>query len=173
MPEKLKKLENDILDLFVKVNSDFGNDPVTAKITSLIFLSPAEISLEKLAEETGYSHATISSKTRMMVELGLIKKIPKPGTKRAFFWMEKDMKKIVRNGLKKMMDLKLRPIENNLPELIERYRKYSKEEEDREKLKIIKGYHEDVVFLTKEMEGMIGRIDRRIEEESKGRDSVR
>jgi DNA-binding transcriptional regulator GbsR (MarR family) len=90
MVNPAESVENRIIELFVNVCSEFGQDSSAAKIFSIIFLSPTEISLEELMEKTGYSRATISNKTRMLEKISHIRKLSKPGTKKCYFYMDKD-----------------------------------------------------------------------------------
>jgi len=159
--EDLKKAEERIIDLFVGVNSDFGNDAVCARLVSLIFLSPEEVSMESLVSSTGYSPSTICNKTRMLVEAGVLKKVGKPGTKKIFFSMEKDMKKVILGAFRKILKVKVAPIKDGLPERIAEYKKYIKksDKDSMEKLKIVENYLMDINVIEKKMAEFIKSLE--------------
>ncbi|MBD3314076.1 helix-turn-helix domain-containing protein [Candidatus Woesearchaeota archaeon] len=160
MAAKTEEIEKDILDLFVRVNADFGNDSTMAKILSVIYLSPEDISLEEIMDKTGYSAATISNKTKTLVNHGLIKRVSKPGTKKSYYSMEKDMKKILSNSLEKIIDVKIRPIKENMPGLIEEYsQSISKnDEEARKKLEIMKDHLRNAEIIEKDLREFIKKM---------------
>ena len=162
MSEKTKELDSRILDLFSRVNYEFGNDEATARLVGMIYMSPDEVSLEELSERTGYSTASISNKTRMLVNVGLVKKVHKPGTKKAYFYMEKDMKKIMCSAFRKALDVKIRPIKEKMPEIIEEYQKEVKkgraDENNEKKLKILQNYLKDIRVIEDKMTRMVNEL---------------
>ncbi len=160
MPEKTREIEEKMLDLFSRINYEFGNDDATARLAGMIYLSPKEVSLEELAERTGYSHASISNKTGMLINVGIIKKVRRPGTKKAYFYMEKDMKKLMCSTFKKVLELKLRPIKNRMPPLIEEYKKEVKkgDSESEQKLRILQNYLKDIKVIEEKMSRMVNEL---------------
>ncbi|MFX1251934.1 MAG: MarR family transcriptional regulator [Promethearchaeota archaeon] len=58
-----------------------GAEAIVGRIVALIFLSPAPLTQEQIAEKTGYSRAQISRHLKRLVQVGLLTNRSKPGTK--------------------------------------------------------------------------------------------
>lgn len=158
MVDEEPSLEMESVELLTNVNIMAGGDPAQAKIVSYIYLSPEEISVAELIKKTGYSAATICNKTKALVNLGLLKRVSKAGTKKAFFFMEKDMKKTQGNILKKIIEVKLKPLKENLPKIIKKHSQKNKKE-DLKRLEIIKDMLEQINFLEKIINDTLKKIE--------------
>jgi DNA-binding transcriptional regulator GbsR (MarR family) len=124
-------------------------DPLVSRIFMILFLEPEEVSLEELSERTGYSLASIHNKMKLLEKVGHLKKIRKPGTKKVFYYMEKDMMKTFRDMLERTYHQHIEPAKDFLPQFIERYRKERLTEPEKKKLDIIIRYHKQLLKMEK------------------------
>ncbi len=141
-------LEKEIVDLIVRVNENFGADPGVSRIIGHLYISPLGLSMEDLIKKTGYSAATISNKTQVLVRTGIIQRKHQPGTKKAFFYMDKDMKQLNAEIFKRVLELKVKPLKQELPKIVERHEKSKKiGNKEKEQLKIIKKWEEQIRYM--------------------------
>jgi HTH-type transcriptional regulator, osmoprotectant uptake regulator len=115
-----------------------GFDEITSKVTGVLFIETKEISLEELAKKTGYSLSGVCNSLKFLSGSGLVKKSRKPGSRKVYLYMEKDLMAFSIRIMKKKYEEVILPSKQRLPEIIKKY-KGSKEE-----LKIIKKYYGQV-----------------------------
>lgn len=132
--------EKEFTTLMEKLCLMEGLDSLLSKIIALAFISPEEISMDEIAEKTGYSLASISLKANMLAQLGIISKTGKPHSRKQYLYMEKDVMKMALAHVKKDLT-QTEIIKSELPAIIEKFEKQAKKEEDQKKLKIIKKYY--------------------------------
>jgi HTH-type transcriptional regulator, osmoprotectant uptake regulator len=144
--------EKEFIDFEADVGKSTGQDPLASKLFMMLFLEPGELSMEELAEKTGYSLASIHNKMKILERVGHVKKIRKPGTKKVFYHMEKDMIKTFSEMMESTYHLRLKPTMEFLPQLIEKYKGAKLTEKERQKMEIIKRYYSQLAKVEKVME---------------------
>ena len=143
----MRELEKDFLDLFHNVLRTYGLSDLCVKVTGLLYLEPDEVSMEELAEKTGYSLASISNTMKLLESLGMVERVRKPKTKKIFFYMEKNLIRINISKLKAVRDNAFKPIEEYTTQIISKYRNKVKSEKDKRKLQIIENYHKQALMF--------------------------
>jgi len=141
--------EREFIDFQVELAKNSGMDPLVSRIFMILFIEPGELSMEELAEKTGYSLASVHNKLKLLEKVGHLKKIKKPGTKKVFYYMEKDMMKTFRDMLENTYHQHIEPAKEFLPKLIEKYRKSKLTESEKKKLDIIIQYHKQLLKMEK------------------------
>jgi len=144
--------EKEFIDFEAEVGKNAGMDPLASKLFMILFLEPTELSMEDLAERTGYSLASIHNKMKLLEKVGHVKKIRKPGTKKVFYFMEKDMIKTFSEIMESTYHLRIKPTVAFLPQLIEKYRGAKLTDVERQKMEIIKRYNSQLSKVEKVME---------------------
>ena len=145
---KENSLEKEVVDLIVGVNENFGADHAVSRVIAHLYISPSGLSMSELVKKTGYSSATISNKTQALVRTGIIQRKHQPGTKKAFFYMDKDMRQLNAEIFKRVLELKVKPLQQELPRIIEKYEKSKKtSSKEKEQLEIIKAWEEQIRFM--------------------------
>lgn len=139
---------------------NFGMDNVSAKATCILFMSPKEVAIEDLANETGYSLASISNKMRMLERIGMIKRVKKPKSKKVYYYMEKDIIKIFRNKIEIARQVEIDPAKKLIPEMIKKYDQKKLGEKEKEHLKIIKNYYKQVLKAEKGIEVLLKELEK-------------
>jgi DNA-binding transcriptional regulator GbsR (MarR family) len=141
----MEGLEDEFVQLLMDVGVNLGMDPLVVKLSGILFMSPEEVSLEELAEKTGYSLASVSNKMKLLEKTGNVRRIRKPKSKKEYYFVEKDALKLFRKKLELVHSEYIRPIEQRLPVIMEKYKNSRLNGSDRKKLQYIRGYHKQLV----------------------------
>lgn len=146
---KVAPFEQEFTDFFVRTMKSFGLDTLSAKIVSILFIEPDEVSMEELAKRTGYSLSSLCNKLHMLETAGQVRRRKHPGTKRVFYYMEKDLIKLLEGKLKTMIELYLNPALEAVPRITERYKNTNLSGDDRKKMAILINYQKQLVKMKK------------------------
>jgi DNA-binding transcriptional regulator GbsR (MarR family) len=142
-----------------KVN---GLDELTSRIMSHLYASPKELCLDELAEMCGYSLSAVSTAMKLLERAELVKRIRKKGSRKAFFFMEKNLMNYAIELLEKKYERIILKSKQVLPGIIASYKAKKLNDEERKKLKIIEDYYHQLLFGEKLMEkalGLFGKIN--------------
>jgi HTH-type transcriptional regulator, osmoprotectant uptake regulator len=153
---KTNEFEKEVIENGQKIMQGYGLDTVTSKIFMIVFIEPKEISLEDISKKSGYCLSSISTKASLLEKLGIITRVKKPGTKRVFFYMEKDMKTTLISKLEKAIMVEINPVLSSVPLLLEKYKDLKKSKDD--KLKKQYNIMEDYLEQTKKVEKIIYKM---------------
>jgi HTH-type transcriptional regulator, osmoprotectant uptake regulator len=143
--------EKEFIEFEAEVGKNAGMDPLASRIFMILFLEPKEISMEELAKRTGYSLASVHNKMKILEKVGHVKKIRKPGTKKVFYFMEKDMIKTFMEIMETTYNLRIQPTLVFLPELITKYSDAKLNEGEKQKMEIIRRYYSQLMKVNKVM----------------------
>ncbi|MCF7866062.1 hypothetical protein K9L67_02725 [Candidatus Woesearchaeota archaeon] len=147
-----KQFEEEMNGFFVSIIKGFGFDMLTSKLFSMLFIEPGEISMDDLAERTGYALSGISSKLKMLEGIGFIRKIKKPGSKKLYFIMDSDIKAIMRNKMQKGIEIEINPVKHKIPHILDKYKKQyelSKNDRFKKQYDIVRFYYKQIMQLEK------------------------
>ena len=81
--------------------------------------------------------------------MGIVKRIKKPGSKKIFLRIEKDMIKIFKEHLAKKEEKNIKLIKEKIPEIIKKYKHKAKTEKDKKKIKILENYYKQILKTEK------------------------
>ncbi len=151
---KESPFEADVIGFFQGIGRLSKLDTLTSTLIAILFLEPSEISMDELAERTGYSLASISNRLPMLESSGMVRRISRPGTKRVYLYMEKDHITMLRNQLIRREEIKLKAVKDALPALLAKYRGKLDDEADKKKLRIMEDYYRQLLHF----DGLIGKI---------------
>ena len=149
---------NEFIELMAQNFKQNGFDDCTSKVVGALYIEPREISLETLAEKTGYSLSAVSTAMKFILRVGMIKRIKKPHSRKVYFFMEKDMVACTLNHMKKNYELSLHMSKDALPKIIDKYRLNKKNDSD-EEFMIIKQYYDQVVAFEDIMKNFIDALE--------------
>jgi len=138
----------------MKVN---GFDDLSALIIGVLYMEPKEISLEELAQKTGYSLSGISTAMKMLSNMGCIKRLKKPKSKKVYFYMEKDILNSMLQVMKKKYTNILLRAKDEMPEIIKDYKKSDPKSNG---LKIVEDYYNMVLDFEGMMLKMIDMMEK-------------
>ena len=151
---KKNEFETEIEDFFTKIFRNFGLDMLSAKLITKLYLSVGEVSMDDLAEITGYSLSGVSTKLKFLEGVGMIEKRKNPGSKKIYFYMEKDLKRMMLSKLRKSRDVEITPVKQFLPGMLEKHKDLAKsnDKDMKEKYEIMKNYYKQILLLEKLIE---------------------
>jgi HTH-type transcriptional regulator, osmoprotectant uptake regulator len=125
-----------------------GLDDLFCRIVGILFAEPEEVSLEELSKKTGYSLSAVSTALKIAEQHGFVKRIRKPGSKKAYFYMEKGIAAMFADTLLKKYEHIVLPSKQQLPEIIQKF-KSEKSPESKEGLKIAENYYKQILIFDK------------------------
>ncbi len=155
----MDELEKEWMVAFNKIAKSFGLDDLSSKVVSVLYLEPEEVPMEDLAKKTGYSLASISNTMRLLENMGFVQRIKKPGTKKVYFYMEKDLAKLNIMKINAANEHFIKPAKEFLPQLINKYKSKVKDEKSRKKLRIIENYYLQLLQFEKILQHMLEKLD--------------
>jgi len=156
----MEDLDNKFIDFYKEVGKAVGVcDPILMGIFARLYIEPDEISMEDLAEKSGYSLASISNSVKMLSGIVPINRIRKPGSKRLFLKMDKDFLSVIQAHVAKQ-EAVLKVTKDRIPDLIKEYKDHAKSQKDKEKLKCLEGYYRQVVVLETATKDFMAAFDK-------------
>jgi len=147
------------MEFMAKLGRTYGLEELQSKVIGLLYIEPEDISMEEVADRTGYSLASISNTMRTLEAMGMVKRIKKPGTKRVFFYMEKNLAKLNVMKLNAVINNFIKPNKDILPALIERYRGRARDEKSKKKIMIVENYYKQLLEFEKITEGWVKDLE--------------
>ena len=145
----MEQLDKAFIEMYQKIGKNSGLDNLTATLFGMLYLEPKEIAMEDLAKKTGYSLASVSNKLKFLEQFGLITRKSKPGTRKIFLYMDKDLIKLMKGHLIKKEEQQIKFVKKILPGILDGYKKKAKTEEQKNKLKIMQNYHDQLLKFEK------------------------
>jgi DNA-binding transcriptional regulator GbsR (MarR family) len=157
----MKPFEKEFIEFVEGVWQRFGLDQLSSRLIGIIFIEPKEVSMDTLAKKTGYSLASLSNKLRTLESMKVVKRVKKPGTKKAFYYIEKDVYEIMRRKMQAMFDQYINPAKAILPSIIEKHKATRMTAEEKQKMDIIIKYHKQLVDVSKCMETHMKALEKK------------
>jgi DNA-binding transcriptional regulator GbsR (MarR family) len=112
----------------------------------VLFIEPEEMSLEEISIETGYSLSAVSTAMKNLSQFHIVKRFKKPGSKKAFFFIDKNLAAIGAQALRMKYDNVILPSKKMLPGIIEKYEHVGSDKTASE-LEIITRYYRQILKL--------------------------
>ena len=141
----MMNIENDFMEFARKVGLDFGMDNLCSQIFGILYVEPEEVSMDDLAKRTGYSLASVSNKMKFLEGIGLTQKIKNPGSKKLYYYMEKNVFKMVKNKLQTGLQKEIQPAKQIIPSIIDKYKNAKLDEKQKKQFKIITDYYHQML----------------------------
>lgn len=145
----MDEIEKEFIDLFQTYMNSMGLDGLSCRLVAILYIEPGPLSMDDLMGMTSYSRASISNCMRILEKVGVVSRVRRPGTKKAFFYMEKDIVKLNRQKIVKVRENFMNPLKKSMPSLITKFREKELDERSTEKLRIIEGYYTQVIGFEK------------------------
>jgi DNA-binding transcriptional regulator GbsR (MarR family) len=135
-----------------------GLDDFPSRLISVLQTEKEGISLGELTIITGYSLSNLSTTIKGMEDKQMVKKFKKPGSRKIYVVMDKNITSFFIELQKKRYQQSLKPSMKKIPEIIERYKDSNEFEED---IKMIKDYYSQIKFLADETKKFIEALENR------------
>jgi len=156
----MEAIEEEFTKFFKLLAKTYGMGDLQATVLSVIYLEPSEVAMEEISKKTGYSLASISNTMKMLEGAGIVRRIKKPGTKKVFFYMEKDLIKLNIQKIKAAYESIINPGKKMLPQIIEKYSGKVEDRESRQKLHIIENYYHQMIQFDELLRDMSKKLER-------------
>ncbi len=118
MDDALQEARARLIDALGRQSAFWGLGKVTGEIYAVLYLSAEPVSLGDLADTLGVTKGNISVAIRSLEQLGMVRRIMRPGDRRVFFEAEPDAWRIMRRVLeqrqKPEFDISFRLVEQGL-----------------------------------------------------------
>ncbi|NPE28812.1 hypothetical protein HNV12_12775 [Methanococcoides sp. SA1] len=155
----MNDIEKKIIDIGHEIFKGYGVDNSTAQILSILNFESDAISMEELAERTGYSLASISLKIKNIENFWGIKRLYKPGSRKTYLHMEKNLLDAfaiqIRNGFETELDI----AKTKIDPLIEEYRGNVTTQEQKIKLHTYENYLSEINKFEELIRNIYAQID--------------
>jgi DNA-binding transcriptional regulator GbsR (MarR family) len=146
----IEDIEKDIYSSFATLASTIGYSEIHGRIIAALMVSGKKLSLQGLAEKTGYSISTLSLSLDLLEFFGMIKKIKNAGDRKLYIELHGDLLE----GLKKAFVVR---IQKSVTDSLNRFKEY------KENLKISKNKNsKKVMGALNILEEEIKRLDKYI-----------
>ena len=138
---KLQKAFLGVLEDMVRFR---GTEPMTARIYSMIILSPEPLTQEEISEKTGYSRSQISRYLSNLEQRGLIRKESKPGSRTQLYG---GRAKSFFDEFKRAIDVSERFVTDKLDVIESIHREWNNLPDEEKKSEEAKRLHEVVIVF--------------------------
>ncbi|WAI00206.1 hypothetical protein [Methanogenium organophilum] len=145
-------LEDEFIRMFqTGIAGATEHDALSSWLMARLFIEPGEMAMADLAEEAGYSLASVSNKCQMLERTQRIVKRTRPGTRKIYLYAQKDLVATFMRQLEQLRHTQTRVVMKEIPTIIERYQTEDMPEELEERIAILQGMYDDM----KEIDGII------------------
>ncbi len=93
------EIEKKILSTFSETANALGYSPLHGSIIGVLLVKDRPMSLQEIAEETGYSTSMISLSLDLLEVLGVIKKMKKTGDRKLYIKLDGDLLEVLKNAI--------------------------------------------------------------------------
>lgn len=160
MPDSnVDPLVKEIIGIFQESHTSLGLDNLSLSIIGNLYFEPGEISMEELAQKTGYSLTSISQKLKFLAPFAIIRRRTRPGSRKVYLYMEKDLFKMWKQQIMMYYVPEIKIARENIPSLIEKYEKQATDREQKERLKILENYYKQILQFEKILNNLLGAIE--------------
>jgi len=146
---KITNLEQDFMQISVTTGKTMGLDELGSKIFAILYLAPESMTMEELSARTGYGTTSIFNKLNMMVQFQFVQKIKKPGSKKTYFFVKKDIPKMFKERLIFGYENRILPLKEKVPIILNKYKSAKLTKQEKEKLQILKDYNKQLIKMEK------------------------
>jgi DNA-binding transcriptional regulator GbsR (MarR family) len=125
MPTSLVKIKKDFTEGLSQISRFWGFPRGMGAIFAVLYLSPAPVSLDEIAQKTGLTKGAISTEIRALARMGLVHRSSKLGDRKDYYEAETDFYAAIRSILKERQnsefDRALRSVKETLETMDENW----------------------------------------------------
>ena len=158
IPQDPASPKEEFTELIAQNLKSEGFDEISSRIVGVLFIEPEEMSLEEISIETGYSLSAVSTAMKNLSQFHIVRRFQKPGSKKAFFFLDKNLVSIGAQALRMKYDNVILPSKKILPEIIEKYEQESSDKSQSE-LEIISRYYRQILKLESIVERFLDEME--------------
>jgi len=159
MGDTTAHLEDDFIRMFqTGIGGANGLDALSSWLMARLYIEPGEMAMAALAEEAGYSLASVSNKCRMLERAGCIVKRTRPGTRKVYVYAHKDLIGTFMRQLEQIRHTQTLVVKKEIPSMIGRYRTDDMPPEMAERIALLQGMYDDMMTIDDCIRGMLERL---------------
>lgn len=157
----MDQIEHQFIEFYQSIGKSQGlDDNLLTTMMAILFLEPDEVAMDDLAEKTGYSLASISNKAKFLEAAGFVKRISKPGTRKAFLYAEKDFLNVFKQAIIKKHENVISLAKVKIPEIIRCNKQKTNTEKEKHKLKMLESFYQQMLGFDTLLQHMIKEFDK-------------
>lgn len=99
MPQSLTRIKKDFTQGLSQISRFWGFPKGMGAIFAVLYLSPAALSLDEIAKETGLTKGAVSTEVRVLARMGLVHRSTKLGDRKDYYSAESDFYAAIRSIL--------------------------------------------------------------------------
>lgn len=99
MTQSLNKIKKDFTEGLSQISRFWGFPKGMGAIFAVLYLSPAALSLDEIAEQTGLTKGAVSTEVRTLARMGLVHRSSKLGDRKDYYTTETDFYAAIRSIL--------------------------------------------------------------------------
>jgi DNA-binding transcriptional regulator GbsR (MarR family) len=107
---RLAELQGRFIESWGELALIWGTQRSGGRLHSLLFISPEALCAEEIGERLQISHGNTSTTVRHLLSSGVIRRVHRPGERRAFFQSEPDPWQWLRNTIRVRRDREVAPV---------------------------------------------------------------
>jgi DNA-binding transcriptional regulator GbsR (MarR family) len=100
MTQDLESIKNELVEGLSGISAFWGFPKGMGAIFAMLYISPNPLSLDELVEKTGLTKGSISTTTRALSRMGLIRPVTRLGDRKDYYEAETDFYRAIRSILK-------------------------------------------------------------------------
>ena len=155
----MKSPKNEFIELITENSKVNGLDELSSKIIGILFIEPEELTLNELANRTGYSLSAVSTALKFIGRAGIVKRTKKPKSRKVYFYMEKDILAMSLQIVRRKYEKILLPSKQKLPKIIEEYKQQEQSKNIEDELRIVEDYYKALTFFEQILKEFIDKFE--------------
>lgn len=116
---KLAALQDRFIDSWGELATIWGTQRSGGRMHSLLFITPEPLCAEDIGERLQISHGNTSTTVRQLLSAGVIRRMHRPGERRAYFSSEPDPWQWMKNTIQQRREREVMPVVRAMRELLE------------------------------------------------------
>jgi DNA-binding transcriptional regulator GbsR (MarR family) len=116
---KLSSLQDRFIDSWGELATIWGTQRSGGRMHSLLYITPEPLCAEDIGDRLQISHGNTSTTVRQLLSAGVIRRMHRPGERRAYFASEPDPWQWMRNTIQQRRERELMPVLRLMRELLE------------------------------------------------------
>lgn len=131
---KVDEIKEKIYSTFSNIAKSLGYSEVYGRIIACLLINEDPVTLSEVAKETGYSSPMVSLSIDFLENVGMVKRVKKPGDKKLYLQSDGNLL----DGLKKVILAKIQKNVSNSLEEFDEYRSKLKKMNNKDSEKLLK-----------------------------------
>ena len=131
---KVDEIKEKIYSTFSNIAKSLGYSEVYGRIIACLLINEGPVTLSEVSKETGYSSPMVSLSIDFLENVGMVKRIKKPGDKKLYLQSDGNLL----DGLKKVILAKIEKNVSNSLEEFDEYRSKLKKMNNKDSEKLLK-----------------------------------